>query len=59
MKKERLKKLEEINKKMGDDPRVPKTPFLPYDNINKVGDGRTRSRGLMYQENLELQKYQK
>lgn len=57
-KKERIKKLNEINSKMNNNSQGPVTTFLPYDNPDLVGL-RRRSRGLLYTENTELIKYQK
>ena len=56
--KERLKEMEEINKRMGVLSVEETEDFIPYENIQK-GGVRRRSRGLTFQENIELQKYQK
>lgn len=57
MKKERLRKLSEINKKMRNWLQE-EEPFVAYENMDN-SILRRRSRGLTFEENTELMKYQK
>ena len=57
LKMERLKQIEEINRKMGNVTLKDAKPFLPYDDPDKTGL-RRRSRGLTFAENEALKQYQ-